>query len=71
MREDFADITYTADGRSTMTCPCGNRRLLQCDGRGDPLGIFDRTCALVVCETCGRIMTADGAVIRRREVEAA
>lgn len=55
---------------SRLVCPCGMRRpegFFQSDATGTATGVYDRTSAIVTCSGCGRVITADGAVIGRRE----
>lgn len=70
MREDIAEIDYSYPG-GRLVCPCGVRRpegFYQSDSQGNALKIHDRTCAILTCSDCGRVMTVDGAIIGRREV---
>ena len=59
---------------SRLVCPCGVRRpeaLYQSDREGKPTGVFDRTACILTCAACGRVITIEGVVIARKEVETA
>lgn len=54
----------TLDGFGRLRCPCGGWMLLTCDRHGESQwdGLLRR------CWACSRIITTDGAVIGRVEV---
>lgn len=60
---EMARIEYHAT-RSVLVCPCSGRFLFRCDKHG--ADALDGAC--LRCWTCGRVITADGAVIGRTEV---
>jgi len=68
MNPEMAQIEWYESGGSKFVCPCGTKNqsmFLTCLWDGTPT--LDGPC--LKCWTCGRIITADGAVIGKVKVK--